>query len=329
MTRLQTLTNSYVTHYPDAVRFAEQQEQIFWTANEINVEKDKQDMLVNMTEAERHGVTTTLRLFTLYEQLVGSEYWLGRALKEFPRPEIQRMCSVFGMFELNIHAPFYSKLNKTLGLDTDEFYLSYTNDDTLQDRIDFIGSIAGEADPLVSIGCFSLIEGAVLYSSFAFLKHFQANGKNKLLNVVKGINFSVRDENLHAVASAWLYRTLRDELLQQDAVAHRGRVEMASERLLGASRAIYEHECRIVDMIFEKGPIEGVSPDQMKTFIRSRINLCLSQLGLPQVFEVGDDVISKWFYDAINSVSFHDFFVGVGNSYNRAWDQGAFTWIPN
>src|SRR3546814_9244700 len=68
--------------------------------------------------------------------------------------------------------------------------------------MEFIDSLVNQHDDLVSLGCFSLIEGAVLYSSFAFLKHFQTRGKNKLLNVVRGINFSVRDENLHCVAGS-------------------------------------------------------------------------------------------------------------------------------
>ena len=105
MTRIQTPTRSYVCHYPEAVKFAETAESIFWTRGEINTEKDKQDMLVNMTEAERHGVITTLKLFTLYEMCVGTDYWLGRVMQMFPRPEIQRMASVFGMFELNVHGP--------------------------------------------------------------------------------------------------------------------------------------------------------------------------------------------------------------------------------
>ena len=325
MIRLTTPTRSYVTHYPDAIRFSEQAEQIFWTANEVNVEKDKQDMLVNMTEAERHGVITTLKLFTLYELVAGNEYWLGRVKESFPRPEIQRMCSVFGMYELNVHAPFYNKLNQVLGLDNDEFYLSYINDPTLRDRINFVDSLVSDPDLLTSLGCFSLVEGAVLYSSFAFLKHFQAQGKNKLLNVVRGINFSLRDENLHATAGAWLYRTLRDEMLQEDP-SYRVAIENASERILEASRAIYEHEARIVDMIFAKGEIEGVTSEQMKKFVQSRINLCLSQLGLPHAFEVLNDSISSWFYENINAVSFNDFFTGVGSSYNRNWRQEGFTW---
>ena len=318
MTRLLTSTDSYVTCYPDAIRFAEQQEQIFWTASEINVEKDKQDMLVNMTEAERHGVTTTLKLFTLYELIAGNEYWLGRVRESFPRPEIQRMASVFGMFELNVHAPFYNRLNQTLGLDTDEFYTSYTNDPVLRNRIDFVDSVVSDPDLLVSVGAFSLVEGAVLYSSFAFLKHFQALGKNKLLNVVRGINFSVRDENLHAAAGAWLYRTLKHEIGVDGGYF--------SDRLRSVAHSIYEHECRIIEMIFERGEIEGITSDQMKRFVKSRINSCLSQLGIAPIFEVINDDISKWFYDNINAVSFNDFFTGIGNSYNRNWKQEEFKW---
>lgn len=318
MAQLLTPTKSYVTRYPQAINFAETQEKIFWTSNEIDVAKDVMDLRVHMSEAERHGVITTLKLFTMYELVAGEEYWLGRVMNTFQRPDIQRMAATFGFFELNVHAPFYSKINKELMLDNDDFYLGYVNDPVLKDRMDFIGRAVDDPDHLYSLAVFSLIEGAVLYSSFAFLKHFQAKGKNKLLNVVRGINFSVRDENLHSEAGAWLYKELRGEL----GVIREG----LSEEILGAAKAIYEHEARIVDMIFEKGEMEGITAEQMKTFIKSRINLCLERLGIDNLFEVSNNIIAEWFYDNINAVSLHDFFTGVGNSYNRDWDEKGFKW---
>lgn len=318
MTQLLTPTKSYVTRYPTAIQFAETQEKIFWTSNEIDVAKDVMDLRVHMSEAERHGVITTLKLFTMYELVAGEEYWLGRVLNTFQRPEIQRMAATFGFFELNVHAPFYSKINKELMLDNDDFYLGYVNDPVLKDRMDFIGRAVDDPDHLYSLAVFSLIEGAVLYSSFAFLKHFQAKGKNKLLNVVRGINFSVRDENLHSEAGAWLYKELRGEL----GVIRGG----LSEEILGAAKAIYEHESRIVDMIFEKGDMEGITSEQMKTFVKSRINLCLERLGIEPIFEVKNNIIAEWFYDNINAVTFHDFFSGIGSSYNRSWDEKSFVW---
>lgn len=323
--QLLTPTKSYVTRYPAAIQFAETQERIFWTSNEIDVSKDVMDLRVHMSEAEKHGVITTLKLFTMYELVAGEEYWLGRVLNTFQRPDIQRMAATFGFFELNVHAPFYSKINKELMLDSDEFYLGYVNDPTLKGRMEFIGNAVNDPDHLYSLAVFSLIEGAVLYSSFAFLKHFQAKGKNKLLNVVRGINFSVRDENLHSEGGAWLYKTLYNELTE-GGTKTLPNIEKLSGEVLEAAKAIYEHEARIVDMIFEKGEMEGITAEQMKTFVKSRVNLCLERLGIQPLFEVSNNIIADWFYDNINAVSLHDFFTGVGNSYNRDWDEKRFTW---
>lgn len=105
MARLNERKESYTFDYPEALEFADKQMSIFWTAHEINVEKDIQDIRVNMTEAEAHGVITTLRLFTLYELVAGRDYWLGRVLRRFPRPDVERMAATFGFFELAVHAP--------------------------------------------------------------------------------------------------------------------------------------------------------------------------------------------------------------------------------
>ena len=70
--------------------------------------------------------------------------------------------------------------------------MSYLQDDAMKQRIKHVGEIISDSDDLVSLGGFSMVEGAILYSTFGFLKHYQSQGKNKLLNVVRGINYSVR-----------------------------------------------------------------------------------------------------------------------------------------
>lgn len=325
LTQVQTPKKSYTFDYPQALAYADAQMSIYWTADEINVEKDIQDIRVNMSEAEAHGVITTLRLFTLYELVAGRDYWLNRVMKRFPRPDIERMASTFGFFELNVHAPFYNKINEALMLNTDEFYMSYVDDPMLKERMDFVEGVVTQENDLLSLGAFSMIEGAVLYSSFAFLKHFQAKGKNKLMNVVRGINFSVRDENLHCEGGAWLYKQLRQERIESGTYTQEYD-KLLSQELTEAARAIAEHEFRIVDMIFEKGEMDGITPEQMKVFVKSRVNLCLERLGIEPIFEVHNNIVADWFYDNINAPQFHDFFTGVGSSYNRNWDEGGFRW---
>jgi ribonucleotide reductase beta subunit family protein with ferritin-like domain len=80
-------------------------------------------------------------------------------------------------------------------------------------------------------------------------------------------------------------------------------------------------------MIFEKGEIEGISQEDLRTFVRSRINLCLENLGVERVFEIQENPIAEWFYKGINSYQLHDFFTGVGSEYNRAGaDESDFGW---
>jgi len=321
-TRIQTPTESYVVKYQEPITLADKQLAVFWLHGEVKVEKDIQDILVNMTPAEKHGVITTLRLFTKYELLAGDEYWSGRFKTMFPRPEFTRMGSVFSMFELAVHAPFYNKINELLHLNTDDFYLGYVNDPVLNDRMEFIDNILSHPSDLVSLAVFSMVEGAILYSSFAFLKHFQSQGKNKLTNIVRGINFSVRDENIHALGGAWCFR----ELLKEQQLSDEEFEEVTS-LIYAAARQLYEHECRINEKIFEKGTISGITCLQMNHFSQSRINEQLVQLGLEKIYEVKYNPIADWFYDGINGYSFNDFFSGIGNQYHREWDASEFVWI--
>mgnify|MGYP003655332356 FL=1 len=312
---------AYIIEYPQAEVFAEQQEDIFWTAKEIGMEKDLHDLHNSLTEAETHGVVTVLKLFTKYEVHVGNEYWLDFVRRKFKRPEIQRMASLFGMFELNVHAPFYNKINEVLNLNTEEFYNSYIEDKTLKGRMDWLDSQFDGDDTLYSLAVGSIVEGAVLYSNFAFLKHFQAEGKNKLMNMTAGINFSVRDENLHSLAGAWLFNTLKEES-ELDIIA----TDRLTQKVNKTCNKILEHESRIIDMIFEKGDIRGITEHQMKQFIKARLNLCLSQINLEPLYEVEYDPISKWFYKNINSGQLHDFFHKQGNNYNRDHSEAKFVW---
>lgn len=314
-------TEGYVVKYPWALKAAETQQDILWTPKEIDVSKDIHDIKVNMTPNESYAVTYLLKLFTLYEKLAGTNYWLGRVLNEYDKPAcIERMCTTFGFTEDAVHAPFYNNLNAALNLDTEEFYNEYKEDEVLTKRMDFIGSCINHSDAVVSHGAFSMVEGAILYSSFAFLLHFQSAGKNLLKNVCAGVKFSVRDENLHSEAGALLTKTRINEY-------QKGQYTREQElALYDCARTIVEHEDIIIERMIPNDVIEGISVESLKVFVRHRVNLCLQQLGLESKFNEEKNVIKEWFYNGINSVQLHDFFVGVGNEYNRDWDEKKFVW---
>ena len=327
--RILTPKSEYTTDYPIALEFAKQQAEIFWLPDEIEVEKDLHDLKTNFSESEYHGVISTLKLFTIYELSVGNDYWQNYVTKVFPRPDIQRMATTFAFMEIGVHAPFYNKINEVLGLDTDEFYNSYKEDVVLANRMAWIGKRTEKRDTvyniLKSVGVFSMIEGAVLYSSFAFLKHFNSAGKNKLININAGINFSAIDETLHSQAGAWLFRTLLQEAEDAGEIST-AQLNLLNHELEDTSKVILEHESIIIDKIFEKGAIKGITENQLKHFVESRLDICLENLKFKGIFKPTYNPIAKWFYKDLESSTLHDFFSSTGNDYNRNWIEGKFQW---
>ena len=326
--RMQTPKSSFTVDYPEAVEFMNAQQSIYWPHFEVKVSKDKQDFLVNLTESEKHGVITTLRLFTKYEQIIGDEFWLNFVMKKFPRPaDIQPMAATFGGVELGVHEFFYKTLNEELGLATDDFYNGYVNDPDLKARIDYLtNTLENVDDDLRALGAFTFGEGAILYSSFAYLKHFQSNGKNKLVNMVSGINFSARDEHLHSVAAAWLFRTLLKEKTEAGEIDDLYK-QALKEDIIKAAYEVLEHEKVIIGKIFEKGKIDGITSHQLEVFAQSRINLCLSNLGYDEIFKIEYNPIGDWFYKGITGYSSQDFFNSKGNQYVRDWNIDGFAWV--
>lgn len=300
-------------------KFMDDQMKLFWLPTEIKVEKDIQDVLVNFTESERHGVITVLKLFTVYEAFAGDEWWGGRFKEIFPVYQYHQMGSAFSFFENCVHAPFYDKINTLLHLDNEDFYLSYLDNPTLTDRIRHIDDIVNDQDPALALAGFAFVEGVVLYSSFAFLMHFQSEGKNKLLNLNRGIAFSVRDENMHCLASAYCYRQLAAQLSDEKRLEHEGIIRAAAAKVL-------EHETEIVRMVFEKGPIEGITQETFIEFIKSRINEVMKLLGFKEIYKIGKNPIADWFYKMINNYAFGDIFAGALSEYHRNWDETAFVW---
>ena len=322
-TSLQLKEIAYIVRYPEAIKFAELQEQVTWKAAELDVTKDIQDMRVTRTPAEYHGIVTTLKLFTLYELAAGTDYWLGRFMRMFPRPaDMQRMAAEFGKTELHIHAPFYNAINEALLLNTPAFYESYLQSPVLSERMDFIEDVINDKEDLVSLGAFSMVEGAILYTNFAYLKHFSVSGKNGLNTVVRGINFSVRDENLHSLGGAWAFR----KLLAEKEANGWNKWFTVHNKLQNVGIKIVEHEDEIIDMIFSEGEVSGITAEELKAFVRHRVDLCLKNLGVDTLYDVTWNPIADWFYKNINMVQFSDFFVGVGNQYNSNHVKEKFGW---
>src|SRR5690606_16026350 len=132
----------------------------------------------------------------------------------------------------------------------------------------FLENAISNKDDLRALGVFAFGEGAILYTSFAFLKHFQSKGKNKALNIVSGINFSARDEDLHSQAAGWLFRTLLKEKKEAGLISDIYEQGLNLD-ILSAADVVLEHEKQIIKKLFEQGSIDGITEKQLEHFAES------------------------------------------------------------
>lgn len=328
LVRIKTPKDTYTVDYPQAIAAAEQQMNIIWFAKELGVEKDENDIRTKCTEGERHGITTVLQLFTEYElRLGGDEFWGGKVQRMFPRPDIQRMANMFSCVEINIHAPFYDLINKTLNIATDEFYSSWKKDPILVDRMNFVNRYAESEDDLRSLAAFTFMEGAVLFSNFAFLKSFNVGGYNMIPHITSGIDASSKDENFHSLGAAWLFNQLKSELVAAKQLSP-DEIEELNHDIRMIARQVYEHEVRINQLIFAKGGIRTVTQEEILHFIRNRIDVCLERLGVAPLFGDADGVVTEWFYNQLSTFKYADFFSNSQVQYVRNWNRANLRFTP-
>jgi len=321
LSQIETPTASYVTRYQWAKEMAINQQDVYWTAEELGVEEDAQDFKTKLTAGELHGVVTAQSIITQYELMIGGEeLWGGKIAKMFPRPEIARMCAKFTDVELCVHAPFYDIGNQVMGNSTDEFYSQWKKDPILAERIAFIDKHSGSDCPLRVTAALALLEGAVLYSIFGFFKGFNSRGHNMIPHFVSGIDASAKDENFHSLASSYLYRTCKSERVAAGNLSKK-EIAMLNKDIMQMARDVYEHEKRIIELMFSGGANRVVTPQEIVEFVEDRINVVLGRLELDPLFEREPGVISGWFYNQLNSVKVPDFFAGTQIQYKRNWDR--------
>ena len=220
-----------------------------------------------------------------------------------------------------IHAAAYALLNETLGLDN---FAEFLEDEETKAKIDSLLAINLDAQDdwssrAQSLAIFSgFTEGVNLYSSFAVLLSF------KLRNLLKGvgqiIEWSVRDESCHSDGGCWLFRQLISE-----------KPELKTKKLVKnieqAGHLALELEFKFIDKIFRNGDLENLKKDELKNFMRHRVNTKMVDLSLEPIIpsseiDAGALKQMKWFDSVTAGQIQTDFFGGRVTNYSK----GQFNW---
>ncbi len=287
------------------------QAQAFWLHTEIPMSGDIKDWNEKLTKAEKNLVGNILLGFAQTECAV-SDYWTQKVVSWFPKHEIKQMAMMFGSQE-TIHAVAYSYLNETLGLENFEAFLQ---EEATMERFNNLVSYGGKKPVGIatSLAIFSAFaEGVSLYSAFAVLYSFQL--RNLLKGIGQQMKWSVRDESLHSKMGCQLFR----HMCQEDNKL----LEDCKKDVINAAEAMLKAEERYIDKMFEQGDIENLKANDLKQFIRKRLNEKLVELGykhLGQYFSFDDKASSRldWFYHLTGGHTHTDFFAVRPTDYSKA-----------
>jgi ribonucleoside-diphosphate reductase beta chain len=287
------------------------QAQAFWLHTEIPMSGDVKDWNEKLTKQEKNLVGNILLGFAQTECAV-SDYWTQKVVSWFPKHEIQQMAMMFGSQE-TIHAVAYSYLNETLGLENFEAFL---HEPATAERFDNLVAYDGN-DPVGigrSLAIFSAFaEGVSLYSAFAVLYSFQL--RNLLKGIGQQMKWSVRDESLHSRMGCRLFNHMCKEIPTL--------LEDCKEDVINAAETMLKAEEKYIDKMFELGDIENLRADDLKQFIRKRLNEKILELGykdIGQYFKYDNKKSENldWFYHLTGGHTHTDFFAIRPTDYSKA-----------
>ena len=311
--------------YPEAKELMEKQQDVTWAAQEIPVEGDKQDYLVKMSPAQYNLVITTLQSFVEIEQQVG-DVW-DTFSTWFPHSEIEGACKEIARMEKSVHAFFYQKMSDVLNIDPEETAEQQQAIKAIKNKLILLKTITSNLNDNRPLSLFTVaaIEQNLLFGNFAMLKSFKANGNNLIKKTLTGVDYVIQDEQLHGVFAAFLHNTYLYELSQTtipfDSEQHKTNCREVIQ-------TIVQHEDAIIDYVYStEKSINDITADELKSFIRSRANLVLTDMGFEELYIIDKNPISEWFYQGIKSIKVHDFFSANTTQYKRNWKFDNFSFF--
>jgi len=291
------------------------QQRIHWLPEEIPLAEDVRDWQKNLTAHEKNLLTQIFRFFTQADVEVNNCY-LRHYTTVFKPTEVLMMMTAFASME-TIHVAAYSHLLDTIGMPESEYsaFLKYKE---MKDKYDYMQNfnVNNKREIAKTVAVFSAFtEGLQLFASFAILLNFPRFNKMKGMGQV--VTWSVRDETLHCNSMIKIFNTFCAEnpgLLD----------ESLKKEITDACRTIVEHEDAFIDLAFEMGPIEGLTAQQIKDYIRWIANRRLVQLKLDEIYDVKENPL-EWIDTMLNGVEHMNFFEGRATEYSKASTKGS--WV--
>lgn len=285
----------------------------FWTPNEFNFLSDYHQFKVELTDSERQVITRTLSAIGQIEVAVKT-FW-ARLGDHFPHPSMYDLGYVMANVEV-YHNQAYEKLLSVLGLDN--IFEENLNEPVVRNRIEYLRKHNKKVfdndrkQYAYSIILFTLfVENVSLFSQF-YTVLWMNRYKNILKDTAQQVQYTTREENLHALVGIKLINTLRQEYPEI--------FDDEFEQLIyKETAAAVEAEGKIIEWIMGDTEEDGLDVYTLKNFISNRMNESLEQIGYNAILDVDKENLKKtrWFDEEVHGNSMVDFFNQQPTEYNR------------
>ena len=300
--------------YPWAYEAWQLQQRLHWLPDEVPLADDVKDWQHRLTEGERNLLTHIFRFFTQADVEVNNCY-MKYYSQVFEPTEVQMMLAAFSNTE-TIHIAAYSHLLDTIGMPETE-YSAFLHYQEMRDKYDYMQGFKADskrsiATTMAVFGGFT--EGVQLFASFAVLLNFPRFNKMKGMGQI--VAWSARDETLHTLSVIRLFRTFVEEYPEVWDKA-------LGDEIREACRTIIGHEDAFIDLAFELGEVEGLTPGEVKAYIRFIADRRLAQMGLEPIFKIASNPL-PWMDEMLNAVEHANFFENRATEYTRGATRG--TW---
>jgi ribonucleoside-diphosphate reductase beta chain len=305
-------------NYPWAYDAWLKHEQSHWLHTEVPMMEDVKDWKKKLTESEKEFLTNIFRFFTQGDIDVAGGY-VNNYLPFFPQPEIRMMLAGFAAREA-LHIAAYSHLIETLGM-PEKTYSEFMAYEEMKEKHNYLADLSNikgnKQDIATHIAAFSAFtEGMQLFSSFIMLLNFPRHGKMRGMGQI--VTWSIVDETQHAESMIKLFKTYIHENNEIWNDELKGKIYTISEKMV-------ELEDKFIDLAFGVSPMEGLTKEEVKNYIRYIADRRLISLGLKGIFKKKKNPL-PWVEEMINAPVHTNFFENRATDYAKGalggkWDD--------
>lgn len=300
-------------NYPWAFDAFLASEQMHWLWTEVPMLEDMKDWQTKLSANERDFLTKIFRFFTQGDIDVSGAY-VNNYLPVFPQPEVRMMLTSFAAREA-IHVAAYSHLIETVGM-PEAVYNEFLQYGAMKEKHEYFLERQADQNLPVQIAAFSAFtEGMQLFSSFVMLLNFARWGKMKGMGQI--IAWSIADETLHTESMIKLFRDYIGENPELWTNDTKGQIYSVAERMV-------ELEDQFIDLAFGVSEMEGLTKEEVKSYIRYIADRRLIALGMKGIFKHKKNPL-PW-VDGMLGVTHTSFFENRVTDYAKgaitgSWDQ--------